>query len=91
MRNIELISMAELREIRRILVFEKHEFEKYLPQIYVEATGEKFPGLSPDEPLVLGAEEIGRLKEACEDDLRRALALLPCRPLPPLRQHPPTW
>ncbi|MGW4271436.1 DNA phosphorothioation system sulfurtransferase DndC [Streptomyces seoulensis] len=67
-RNIELISMAELQEIRRIWVFEKHEVEDSLPQIYEQATGEKFPGLPLDEQLVLGAEEIGLLKEACEDD-----------------------
>ncbi|WP_019635056.1 DNA phosphorothioation system sulfurtransferase DndC [Actinomadura atramentaria] len=67
-RDIELISMAELHEIRRIWVFEKHEVEDSLPQIYEEATGEKFPGPPLDEQLVLGAEEIGLLKEACEDD-----------------------
>ncbi|MFE3109068.1 DNA phosphorothioation system sulfurtransferase DndC [Kitasatospora indigofera] len=67
-RGIELISMAELHEIRRIWVFDKHEVEDSLPEIYEQATGEKFPGLPLDEQLVLGAEEIGLLKEACEDD-----------------------
>ncbi|MCP2262028.1 DNA sulfur modification protein DndC [Streptoalloteichus tenebrarius] len=67
-RDIELISMAELHEIRRIWVFEKHEVEDSLPQIYEETTGEQFPGPALDEQLVLGAEEIGLLKEACEDD-----------------------
>lgn len=67
-RDIELISMAELHEIRRIWVFDKHEVEDSLPQIYEDATGEKFPGQPLDEQLVLGAEEIGLLKEACEDD-----------------------
>lgn len=66
--DIELISMAELHEIRRIWVFDKHEVEDSLPQIYEDATGEKFPGSPLDEQLVLGAEEIGLLKEACEDD-----------------------
>src|SRR6185295_15550904 len=33
-RDIELISLAELHEIRRIWVVEKHEFEDTLPQIY---------------------------------------------------------
>ncbi|MFB4285068.1 DNA phosphorothioation system sulfurtransferase DndC [Nonomuraea sp. MTCD27] len=67
-RNIELISIEELHEIRRIWVFEKHEVEDSLPEIYQEAVGEKFPGLPLDEQLVLGAEEIGLLKDACEDD-----------------------
>ncbi|MFC6093739.1 DNA phosphorothioation system sulfurtransferase DndC [Saccharothrix lopnurensis] len=67
-RGIELISVAELHEIRRIWVFEKHEIEDSLPRIYEETTGEKFPGLPLDEQLVLGAEEIELLKDACEDD-----------------------
>jgi len=67
-RGIELITMEELHEIRRIWVFDKHEVEDSVPGIYQEATGEKFPGLPLDEQLVLGAEEIGLLKEACEDD-----------------------
>lgn len=67
-RGIELISMKELHEIRRIWVFDKHEVEDSVPRIYEEVTGETFPGLPLDEQLVLGAEEIGLLKEACEDD-----------------------
>lgn len=67
-RGIELISVAELQEIRRIWVFEKHEVEDSLPGIYEEATEEKFPGPPLEEQLVLGAEEIGLLKEACDDD-----------------------
>ncbi|MEU3502194.1 DNA phosphorothioation system sulfurtransferase DndC [Streptomyces hundungensis] len=67
-RGIELISMKELHEIRRIWVFDKHEVEDSLPRIYEEVTGETFPGLPLDEQLVLGAEEIGLLKDACEDD-----------------------
>ncbi|MGX1117991.1 DNA sulfur modification protein DndC [Streptomyces ambofaciens] len=43
-QNIELITLDELHEIRRIWVFDKHEVEDSLPQIYQEATGEPFPG-----------------------------------------------
>jgi DNA sulfur modification protein DndC len=43
-RGIELISLEELQEIRRIWVVDKHELEDSLPLIYRETTGEKYPG-----------------------------------------------
>lgn len=67
-RNIELITMAELHEIRRIWVMEKHELEDSLPQIYEEATGEKFPAEKLDPNLIFGAEEVEILREICGDD-----------------------
>ena len=67
-RNIELITMEELHEIRRLWVFEKHEVEDSLPRIYQEETGETFPGRPLDEHLVLGAGEIDLLREACDGD-----------------------
>ena len=41
--KLDLISMDELREIRRIWLQEKHEFQDSLPRIYEEATGRPFP------------------------------------------------
>jgi DNA sulfur modification protein DndC len=67
-RGIELITMPELHEIRRIWVFEKHEVEDLLPRIYKEETGEEFPGRPLDEHLAIGADEIDLLREACEGD-----------------------
>ncbi|MDT0266556.1 DNA phosphorothioation system sulfurtransferase DndC [Streptomyces sp. DSM 44915] len=67
-RGIELITMPELHEIRRIWVFEKHEVEDLLPRIYKEETGEDFPGRPLDEHLAIGADEIELLREACEGD-----------------------
>ncbi|MFE6763175.1 DNA phosphorothioation system sulfurtransferase DndC [Streptomyces sp. NPDC057689] len=67
-RNIELITPAELHEIRRIWVFDKHEVEDTVPRIYKEATGEEFPGGALDEQLVMGADEMELLKEVCEGD-----------------------
>lgn len=67
-RDIELVTMEELHEIRRIWVFEKHEVEDSLPRIYEEATGEAFPGRPLDEQLVIGAEEIELLRDACDGD-----------------------
>ena len=40
--NLELITIQELRIIRRIWVFDKHEFEDTLPGIYEEVIGKPF-------------------------------------------------
>jgi DNA sulfur modification protein DndC len=66
--DIELITIPELREIRRIWVVDKHEIEDILPQIYQEVVGEKFPDSSLDDNLAFGAEEMRILEEVCEDD-----------------------
>lgn len=42
--GIELISLDELKEIRRIWIEVKHEIEDKVPTIYLEATGREFPG-----------------------------------------------
>jgi DNA sulfur modification protein DndC len=67
-RNIELITMPELHEIRRIWVTEKHELEDNLPRIYEQATGEQFPAEKLDANIVFGAEEMEVLREICGDD-----------------------
>ncbi|NJP96639.1 DNA phosphorothioation system sulfurtransferase DndC [Nonomuraea sp. FMUSA5-5] len=66
--QIELITLAELEEIRRIWVVEKHEFEDNLPRIYAEATGRPYPGKPLDEALPLGAVEVELLAEICGED-----------------------
>lgn len=66
--DIELISLAELEEIRRIWVVDKHEFEDNLPRIYAEATGRPYPGRPLDEALPLGAIEVELLAEICGED-----------------------
>ncbi|NKY95896.1 DNA phosphorothioation system sulfurtransferase DndC [Gordonia sputi] len=67
-RNLELITLAELEEIRRIWVVGKHEFEDSLPRIYQEATGEHYPGQALDEHLPLGSDMIDALHEVSQDD-----------------------
>ena len=68
-RDIELLSPAELEEIRRIWVFEKHEFEDSLPRIFEEATGERYTGPAQmEEQGLFGAEEVEILKEVCDGD-----------------------
>ena len=67
-RDIELITMAELEEIRRIWVVDKHEFEDALPGIYEEATGRPYTGPELSERLALGRTEVEILAELCGDD-----------------------
>jgi DNA sulfur modification protein DndC len=67
-RGLELVTMEELHEIRRIWVFDKHEIEDSLPRIYKEQTGEDFPGPVLDEQLSFGADSIELLKAVCGDD-----------------------
>lgn len=62
----ELITLQELRCIRRIWVFEKHEFDDSLPRIYEEVTGKQF-----DDPDWIGSEAFGSnewtiLGETCD-------------------------
>lgn len=67
-RNLNLISIEELQEIRRIWVMDKHELEDTLPRIYLEATGEPYPGRPLDDNLVLGESEMRELTNLCEGD-----------------------
>lgn len=66
--NIELITLDELQEVRRIWVVDKHEMEDSLPCIYREATGKEYPGRPLDDNLVIGEEEMVVLAELCGDD-----------------------
>jgi len=67
-RDIELISLAELDEIRKIWVLEKHEIEDILPEIYKEVKGSDFPGKSINENQPFMSEDLSLLKDLCEGD-----------------------
>lgn len=67
-RGIELITLEELKEIRRIWVVDKHEVEDLLPCIYEEETGQAYQGESLDDDMVLGATEMNDLNELCNGD-----------------------
>lgn len=67
-RTIDLITLNELREIRRLWVIEKHEIEDVLPVIYLEELGEKFPDSSALENTPFGPEEFASLREVCGSD-----------------------
>ena len=66
--HIELLTMDELQEIRRIWVVDKHELEDTLPEIYQSATGDPYPGAILDDDLVLGATEMAQLAAICDGD-----------------------
>lgn len=65
-KRIELITMEELYEIRRIWLLEKKEIEDSLPAIYELATGEEFPGSKG--AISISAEMLASLRELCGDD-----------------------
>lgn len=66
-RNIQLISQAELAAIRRIWVEDKHEIEDLLPQIYAEVMQQPYLATG-DETPVLDAETLALLNEASAAD-----------------------
>lgn len=68
MQDISLISTAELSEIRRIWLEEKHEFDDSLPRIYQEATGQYFQDPRPGSGSSLGSDEWSVLEEVCNGD-----------------------
>lgn len=67
MREIELISPAELQEIRRIWIYDKHEYDDSLPAIYSEVTDTEFPAVCADDQL-LDKDDWDRLKDICGED-----------------------
>ena len=67
-RDIELITLEELEEIRRIWVVEKHEIEDTLPEVYRQTTGQPYPGSRLDDNLVMGVAEMTVLRDICGED-----------------------
>ena len=67
-RNIDLVTLEELEEIRRIWVVEKHEMEDILPNVYESTTGISYPYKRLDDNQVFGINEIELLKEICGND-----------------------
>ena len=65
--DIELISLPELQEIRRIWLYEKHQFDDSVPTIYEEITGQAFPKGNSDDSL-LRRDDWGLLSEVCGQD-----------------------
>jgi DNA sulfur modification protein DndC len=66
-RSIELITASELHEIRRIWIYEKHEFDDSLPGIVEAVTGEIFT-VPPSDDNLLRADDWQLLRDVCEQD-----------------------
>ncbi len=66
-RSVNLITLEELHEIRRIWLYEKHEFDDRLPRVYEEVVGEHFPKRDDDENS-LRADDWELLKDICNGD-----------------------
>jgi len=66
--EIELITVKELEEIRRLWVVDKHEIEDLLPEIYEEVMGVEFPGKPIEHNHFFGNREMKVLREVCEGD-----------------------
>jgi DNA sulfur modification protein DndC len=67
-RELELISIEELKKIRDIWVEEKHELEDSLPHIYEQVMGKPFPDEKRFNLAGLSYEEMKLLKECCGED-----------------------
>ena len=66
MRDMTLISLEELSEIRRIWLEEKHEFDDSLPKIYRKTMGERFKDPRPGaDNSLLGSDEWEVLEQIC--------------------------
>jgi DNA sulfur modification protein DndC len=66
-KKLELITIQELEEIRRIWVVEKHEIEDNLPKIYERVMKDSYPGVSLDERPAISTEDIALLREICQE------------------------
>ncbi|DAC17226.1 MAG TPA: DNA phosphorothioation system sulfurtransferase DndC [Candidatus Poseidoniales archaeon] len=64
-RQINLITLDELEEIRRIWVMDKHEIEDSLPGIYEEEIGESYPGKEIRGNQPFDRDDLKILEEVC--------------------------
>lgn len=66
--KMDLIRAEELREIRRVWVVEKHEFDDALPRIYEQVRGTPYPYQDDLEQQPFGAKEWDILADICGTD-----------------------
>jgi len=72
-RDIDLISIQEIQEIRRIWIEDKHEHEDLLPEIFETETGFSFPHDNFKDLFPLDAEDLMILKRETSTDLQYEL------------------
>jgi len=66
-REIPLITLAELRAIRQIWLDDKHEFEDSLPSIYKEITGRAYEDGLISKNKYFADAEAKLLREVCQE------------------------
>jgi len=64
--NVDLITIEELDEIRRIWVEDKGEIEDIVPIIYEEVFGTEYPGIQRESPT-LSTSDLQLLREVCSE------------------------
>ena len=67
-QSLELVTLEELEEIRRIWITEKHEVEDLVPRIYEEEMGEPYPGATRPAIDLFEGELLGLLREVCDEN-----------------------
>jgi DNA sulfur modification protein DndC len=67
-KDLELISIEELEEIRRIWCIEKHEIEDILPSVYEKVTGKSYPGKALTDYQLFNTDDLDLLKQVCNED-----------------------
>ena len=68
--NYSIVKQEELREIRRIWVVEKHEFEDHLPQIYKKVFGVPFEDSAQYNTLIFSQEDLDDLRRLCSNQIQ---------------------
>jgi DNA sulfur modification protein DndC len=65
--QLEMITLDELDEIRRIWVIEKHEIEDRLPEIYESVVGGAYPGKALVINNAIDNESLQELRSLCDE------------------------
>jgi len=66
-KNLELLPLEDMEEIRRIWLEEKLEVEDNLPAIYQKVTGKPYPGLRRAHHPILNRTVLDKLKNFCAE------------------------
>ncbi|QGN36339.1 DNA phosphorothioation system sulfurtransferase DndC [Klebsiella oxytoca] len=67
-KNLELLPLEELEEIRRIWIEEKLEVEDNLPAIYQKVIGKPYPGPRRAHHPILNKTVLDKLKDFCSEN-----------------------
>mgnify|MGYP002700125143 CR=1 FL=1 len=66
-KNLELLPLEELEEIRRIWLEEKHEAEDSVPKIYQKVFKTDYPGKKRAHHPILNFDVLKKLKQHCKE------------------------